>query len=1756
MKRICLKSLFMGKATLLVILLFVSISNINAQESQGGTPPSFEEGRSINAVDNYSVDELTIYPPDVQTLRLEDKNRGKNGLPPRVGINVPVNAGLNTAGSWTTRPDGSKVWILKISSDGALAMNLIFDDFYLAPGTKMFMYNESKKQVLGAFTYKNNSEHGRFTTTQIQGETVYIEYYEPAKVVDESRFNIQDAGYFYNMDKQLARLTETYGDQNNEKTVGASDGCEVNINCSPVGDDWQDEKRGVAQITFLAGGAWYLCTGTLVNNTSYDETPYFLTAFHCGAADATDTELLSWEFHFNYESPDCTDPGTEPATDVIIGATRIAEGNINGGSDFFLLQLEATPDGTFNPYYNGWDNSGTASATGAGIHHPAGDIKKISTYGSIAQSGSNNIGGDVMAANSTWSVTWAENLNGWGVTEGGSSGSPLFRDNGLIIGTLTGGASFCTAQTASDVYGRVEYHWNSNGATDADQLEPWLDPTNSGATTLLGYDPFATAPPTVDFYADRYNILEGDAVNFFDLSSSPSGPITGWSWTFDSGNPATSTNQNPTNITYNTTGKYDVSLSATNSNGTNSQTYTEMINVIDPSATSCDTLAQWCCNPSIYTSAEGYIAGTNEYECLEVAEFFQNPYPYNTVTGARFYFSQVTSGTNPDITFKVYADDTGDPGTLLKQTNVSLDVIEAAYNADGYYDLVLGESIAYPESGFYIGFTIPQSQTSGDTIAFVTNDDADSDANTGYCLYPTGWETYSAWGMSLQNLVFANVCHDVNLAPVADFEGTPQLVNAGNTVAFTDISFGGTPTSWSWTFAGGTPNSSTDPNPVITYNTPGIYAVSLTVANANGSDDITKNGYISVVDPNTCACDQLGHVVGGEMLYTVAVGEYLAGTNNYGDLAKVEYFDDYGTADNLEGAYFSFGAADVTNAGTNVTFNVWAADGGASVGGTYAFSPGTIIASTTVPITTIENDVANGDSTYVAFDPPIAITGDFFLGFEIPSPATLDDAIGLRTGETDSGADTGWEQWSDNDWYSMVEAGWGGTFNMAIYPVVCTEGAPLPEFGADNKTIMAGGTVNFIDMTTCGPTGWDWSFPGGTPTSSTNQNPSVIYNTAGTYDVGLTSSNAQGSNPAYKANYINVLQPIVWWDFPGNPDNALSDGGIPANDGTKSISVVGGVNAPTFPLYAEASGWDAGAGTKAWVVEFETTGYVNLKLSSKQSGANLSPQDFKVQYSLDNAAWTDLTGAAVTVAEDWTTGVLNDIELPAVCENQANVYLRWIMTSNTGVGGNLNANRGSYIDDIYVIGELSTIPPVADFTADQTTVCEGGTVQFSDNSTDSPTSWDWSFSGGTPATSTDQNPSVVYSSAGTYDVSLTVTNSAGNDTKTVTGYITVNPNVAASVSITADQNDVCAGTNITFTATPTNGGIPTYQWKVNGVSVGASSPTYSSSTLTDGDAVTVEMTSSVTCVTGSPATSNAVNMVINPILPASVSIAADDNNICDGTNVTFIATPTNGGTPTYEWFLNGTPVGANSPTYSNNALNNGDAVTCEMTSSEVCVSGNPATSNAVNMTVNPILPVSISITADQNDVCDGTNITFTATPTNGGTPTYEWFLDGTPVGANSPTYSSNALNNGDAVTCEMTSSEVCVSGNPATSNAVNMIINPNLPASVSITADQNDVCDGTNVTFTAIPTNGGIPTYQWKVNGVSVGANSPTYSSSTLTDGDAVTVEMTSSETCVTGSPATSNAVNMVINPILPVSVTIAEDQNNICDGTNVTFTA
>jgi hypothetical protein len=466
-------------------------------------------------------------------------------------------------------------------------------------------------------------------------------------------------------------------------------------------------------------------------------------------------------------------------------------------------------------------------------------------------------------------------------------------------------------------------------------------------------------------------------------------------------------------------------------------------------------------------------------------------------------------------------------------------------------------------------------------------------------------------------------------------------------------------------------------------------------------------------------------------------------------------------------------------------------------------------------------------------------------------------------------------------------------------------------------------------------------------------------------------------------------------------------------------------------------------------------------------------------------------------------------------------------------------------------------------------ICAGTSVTFTAVPTNGGTtpSYQWKVNGSNVGTNSRTYTSSSLTNGNTVTCVLT-SNSicpSGNPATSNTITMSVNPLLPVSVVISANPSGaICAGTSVTFTAVPANGGTtPSYQWKKNGVNAGTSSTTFTDASLANGDIITCVLTSNAICPTNNPATSNAITMAVNPLLPVSVLISSNPSGaICAGTSVTFTAVPTNGGaSPSYQWKKNGTNVGTSSTTYTDATLANGDIITCVLTSNATCPTNNPATSNAITMTVNPILPVSVSISANPSGaICAGTSVTFTAVPVNGGTtPSYQWKVNGTNVGTNSATYISSTLVNNDVVTCVMTSNATCVSGNPATSNAVTMTVNPNLPVGITISAvPPGVICSGTSVTFTAVPTNGGtVPSYQWKKNGTNVGTSSATYTDAALVNGDVIACVLTSNATCPTNNPATSNAMTMAVNPLLPVSVTIsASPPGGICAGTSVTFTA
>lgn len=434
-----------------LLLVFVGL-RVSAQISQGGSPRSFALKTDFN-----EVPVLSPGPIDLPALRAEDEQRRLAGkeFDRRFGQSFFVNWTPDNSGRWTELGNGDRIWQLRISCPGALSINLTFSKYRLPSGAELFI--AGKKNHIGAFTSLNNQNDEQLGTGLLGGEEVLVEYFEPAAVRNQGKLAI-------------GRVTHGYRNPF-YSTLGWGDSqfCEVNVNC-PEGQPWQKEKRAIAKI--IDGGD--LCTGALINNVQMDGKPYFLTANHCFNANSS-----TWVFAFNWEAPGCQTPANPfPPDQTISGSTLRAR---NAFSDFCLLELSSKPPASYNVYYAGWSNEDVPSLTSTMIHHPAGDIKKITfDYNPSVSSG---YGVGSVNDNSHWQTLNYE----LSTTEGGSSGCPQFDQNHRIIGQLHGGPASCT-NISSDFYGKVSKSWSA-GSSAASRLRDWLDPANTGVAFLDGFDP-------------------------------------------------------------------------------------------------------------------------------------------------------------------------------------------------------------------------------------------------------------------------------------------------------------------------------------------------------------------------------------------------------------------------------------------------------------------------------------------------------------------------------------------------------------------------------------------------------------------------------------------------------------------------------------------------------------------------------------------------------------------------------------------------------------------------------------------------------------------------------------------------------------------------------------------------------------------------------------------------------------------------------------------------------------------------------------------------------------------------------------------------------------------------------------------------------------------------------------------------------------------------------------------------------------------
>lgn len=455
--KLMIKTIFSVWGVICMLLFFET--GIFAQISQGGEPIVISSSK--NKVANIAWYKTPVAKNEKYS-RSQDESIGNSLKPLRFAHTFDVELNPKNAGLWVTQ-NKYKIWTLGIESTDAYSINLIFRNFHLPPGARLFIYNSDRTELIGAFTEKNNNEAGIFPTQPVSGDKIIVQYEELMDSEFEGMPEISRISHDY--------LGVTLKGYDKRRPLNTSGSCNVNVNCEE-GINNEDAKNSVCRI-FINGDE--LCTGVLVNNTATDGKPYVLTAGHCIDNNAQAQTSL---FLFNYESPYCGSIDGDN-THSISGSTLKARFD---SLDFALVELSIPPPNSYRPYYAGWDVSGEVVASSFAIHHPMGDVKKIAIDKDSPVTATYN-------TKFTRLAFW--NVLKWdvGVTEIGSSGGPLFNVFSRVIGSLTGGDAYC-GYPENDFYEKISKSWDYKSNSSM-QLKAWLDPLNTGKKKINGYNPYS-----------------------------------------------------------------------------------------------------------------------------------------------------------------------------------------------------------------------------------------------------------------------------------------------------------------------------------------------------------------------------------------------------------------------------------------------------------------------------------------------------------------------------------------------------------------------------------------------------------------------------------------------------------------------------------------------------------------------------------------------------------------------------------------------------------------------------------------------------------------------------------------------------------------------------------------------------------------------------------------------------------------------------------------------------------------------------------------------------------------------------------------------------------------------------------------------------------------------------------------------------------------------------------------------------------------
>lgn len=459
----------------------------------------FQESNTVYFVQDFlrtNLDTKIIRMPafDLEKMQKEDAEMEGLDVPYRFGKGFDVSYTLSD-GLWQD-VEGGRLWTLTFESKGAISLNYIFENMHLPEGANLFIMNQDKTVVYGPVTSEVCvPRESTFLTDVIPGASSTIYLFEPLAKINESTLTI----------KRVVHGYRSFDFKQVERSLGDASSCNIDVACYPA---YENESKGVALIMLSNGTT--MCSGSLLMSTDLSFDPYLLTAFHC--IDTNKNSVLSdsekqaaenWMFKFCFKKTACN--GGTLAQSYTYNKADFC--SASSSTDFALMKLK--PSVSQNSYLTwlGWDKSNSTPTSGAGIHHPRGDVMKIS------------IESDLFGTSNPYSgnAGWLVNFD-YGIIEGGSSGSPILNQNKRVVGQLwAGNNNVNPCYNINGVYGKFYMSWTGGGTNDT-RLSNWLDPVGTNQTTINSCHP-------IGINGDDYTSTS----SVYCIDNLPSGYTVAWS---------------------------------------------------------------------------------------------------------------------------------------------------------------------------------------------------------------------------------------------------------------------------------------------------------------------------------------------------------------------------------------------------------------------------------------------------------------------------------------------------------------------------------------------------------------------------------------------------------------------------------------------------------------------------------------------------------------------------------------------------------------------------------------------------------------------------------------------------------------------------------------------------------------------------------------------------------------------------------------------------------------------------------------------------------------------------------------------------------------------------------------------------------------------------------------------------------------------------------------------------------------------------